>query len=227
MNEANLRAGEWVEVRSHEEILATLDDRARLDGLPFMPEMFQYCGRRFQVWKRAHKTCDTVNNTGGRWMKDAVHLRELRCDGQAHGGCQASCLLFWKTAWLKPAPSEGVAAHSPDAAGPARMPGTESRTACSAEAVIAATRVPGPQNEADPAYACQATELPRATVLLPWWDVRQYWKDYTSGNAGVKRLLAGMLYASYYNVIQSGLGVGSILRWLYDRFQGVRGGVPF
>jgi len=25
-----------------------------------MPEMFQLCGRRFQVYKSAHKTCDTV-----------------------------------------------------------------------------------------------------------------------------------------------------------------------
>jgi hypothetical protein len=38
------RAGDWVEVRSKEEILRTLDKSARLDGLPFMPQMFNYCG---------------------------------------------------------------------------------------------------------------------------------------------------------------------------------------
>ena len=37
----NLRAGEWVEVRSREEIVATLDEDARLEDLPFMPEMLQ------------------------------------------------------------------------------------------------------------------------------------------------------------------------------------------
>ena len=26
-----------------------------------MPQMFRYCGQRFQVYKRAHKTCDTVS----------------------------------------------------------------------------------------------------------------------------------------------------------------------
>ena len=26
-----------------------------------MPQMFEYCGKRFKVYKRAHKTCDTVN----------------------------------------------------------------------------------------------------------------------------------------------------------------------
>ena len=56
-----LCAGDWVEVRSKEEILETLDKNGRLDGLPFMPQMFKYCGQRFQVYKRAHKTCDTVS----------------------------------------------------------------------------------------------------------------------------------------------------------------------
>ncbi len=61
-----LRAGELVEVRSKAEILMTLDQHGRLDGLPFMPEMFRYCGQRFRVYKRAHKTCDFVTHTGIR-----------------------------------------------------------------------------------------------------------------------------------------------------------------
>ena len=52
-----LSAGDWVEVRSKEEILRTLDKSGRMQGLPFMPQMFKYCGQRFQVYKRAHKTC--------------------------------------------------------------------------------------------------------------------------------------------------------------------------
>src|SRR5262245_10983550 len=95
------RVGQWVEIRPAGEILDTLDQDGALDGLPFMPEMLQYCGRRFQVYKSAHKTCDTIGDWAIRTMNDAVHL-ELRCDGSAHGGCQAGCLLFWKTAWLKP-----------------------------------------------------------------------------------------------------------------------------
>src|SRR5262252_11093353 len=97
-----LRAGDWVEVRSKEEILATLDRNGQLEGMPFMPEMFSACGKRFQVYKRAHKTCDTVHEYKGRKMKDAVHLDGVRCNGEAHGGCEASCLIFWKTAWLRP-----------------------------------------------------------------------------------------------------------------------------
>ena len=55
-----LSAGDWVEVRSKEEILRTLDKNAQLDAMPFMPQMFQNCGKRFKVLKRAHKTCDTI-----------------------------------------------------------------------------------------------------------------------------------------------------------------------
>src|SRR5262249_17516442 len=100
-----LSVGDWVEIRSKEEILNTLDQQGQLDGLPFMPEMFRFCGRRVKVFKRAHKTCDTVNETGGRRLANAVHL-DTRCDGQAHGGCQAACLFFWKLAWIKPVEAE-------------------------------------------------------------------------------------------------------------------------
>ena len=97
-----LRAGDIVEVRSANEILSTLDVNGTLDALPFMPEMLQYCGKRFRVYKSAHKSCDTIKDwMTMRGMTNAVHLEGLRCDGEAHGGCQAGCLLFWKVAWLK------------------------------------------------------------------------------------------------------------------------------
>lgn len=40
---STISAGEWVEVRSKEEILRTLDSKGQLEGLPFMPEMFEAC----------------------------------------------------------------------------------------------------------------------------------------------------------------------------------------
>ena len=42
-----LRVGDWIEVKSKDEILATLDKNGRLERMPFMPQMFQYCGKRF------------------------------------------------------------------------------------------------------------------------------------------------------------------------------------
>ena len=75
----HLRVGEMVEVKSEAEILATLDHEGRLESLPFMPEMLKYCGRRFPVFKRAEKTCDTIQGTWRRRMFDTVASRpEMR-----------------------------------------------------------------------------------------------------------------------------------------------------
>ena len=98
-----LRAGDWVEVRSKEEILATLDKNGRMEGLPFMPQMFQYCGQRFKVYKRAHKTCDFVYTMHSRELPNGVHL-DLRCDGKACGGYPAACLIFRIEAWVELVP---------------------------------------------------------------------------------------------------------------------------
>ena len=50
-----LSIGDVVEVKPAEEILAGLDERGELDALPFMPEMVQFCGRRFVFDRIAFK----------------------------------------------------------------------------------------------------------------------------------------------------------------------------
>ena len=70
--------GDLVEVRSEPEIAATLDAFGRLDGLPFMPEMVGYCGRRYRIHRRADETC--VEGFGLRRMRGTVFLDDLRCE---------------------------------------------------------------------------------------------------------------------------------------------------
>jgi hypothetical protein len=176
-NKLGLRAGEWVEVRSQEEILATLDEHGRLQNLPFMPEMLQYCGRRFRVFKRADKTCDYIQKWSIRRMEDSIHLEGVRCDGSGHEGCQAGCLIFWKEAWLKRAgpdmvPSETLLAHSKCVPGPASV--------CTVEQVHAASRRTNPEGET--LYSCQATDVPKFTSHMSFWDPRQFIRDLRSGN---------------------------------------------
>jgi hypothetical protein len=220
----SLRAGDWVEVRSKEDILRTLDKEGRLENLPFMPQMFQYCGRRFRVYKRAHKTCDTINFAGGRKLPGGIHLENLRCDGNAFGGCQAACLIFWKEAWLKPMDSSGEAVSPP----------TKMATGkgCTESDVMAATRAKNQPFSDGPRYSCQATELLEATTPLPWWDVRQYLADYSSGNAGAWRLFVGFIYAAvfscYHYTRRLGLTRLSVgVSRIYDKVQRLYGGVPF
>src|SRR6185503_3386325 len=85
------------------------------------PEMLRFSGQRFQIHKRADKTCDTVFKTGGRRLHQTVHLQGVRCDGSGHGGCEAGCLMFWREAWLKRADGgRGAAPQSgPSTPGPA------------------------------------------------------------------------------------------------------------
>ena len=215
-----LRAGDWVEVRSKEEILRSLDKRGRLEGLPFMPQMFDYCGKRFRVYKRAHKTCDTVNPIASRRLKSGVHL-ELRCNGQAYGGCQAACLLFWKEAWLKP-----IGEEEPSTSQVSRVDVLVNQAGCLEDDVRHATQ--DPQSGDETKYTCQATELPYYTTPLAWWDIRQYVEDYASGNVTLGRIFSGFVYLSYYHVLgKRGNKVGRPARWLYDRFQALVGGVPY
>lgn len=174
---SRFRAGDWVEVRSPDEIMSTLESDAALDGLPFMPEMLQYCGRRFRVSKSAHKTCDTIESYVIRRMSNAVHLEGLRCDGSAHGGCQAGCLLFWKDAWLKPV----------DAGTPALEVSASFQVSdiTGIEVLSAGTRIHSTGTETLEVYRCQATELLRATSEVrrrDRWDPRFYFHDLRSGN---------------------------------------------
>jgi hypothetical protein len=215
METQNFTVGDWVEVRSKEEILRTLDNKGQLDGMPFMPEMFAFCGQRFRVYKRAHKTCDTVFPVRGRRVHQAVHL-ETRCDGQGHGGCDAGCLIFWKEAWLKP--TDGPAAartHEP-------LIGITGATEAAVWANATAENPDGPTR-----YVCQATQLPYATTTLNWWDIRQYIEDYTSGNVGLWRIVCGCLYSMYFNLSQAGIGLGPAMRWFYDTFHALWRGTLF
>ena len=180
---STIKAGDIVEVRSREEILATLDAHGRLDGLPFMPEMFEFCGRRFRVYRRAEKTCDTIMKPRSLRMADAVHLEGVRCDGDAHGGCEAACLIFWKEAWLRPADQAGewpIEARAPR---------------CTEEGVARASRATSAPDGTE-RFACQATDLLQATSALQWWDVRQYARELRCGNVTAPRMGAVLVLAA-------------------------------
>jgi hypothetical protein len=185
-SERRPRVGDWVEVRPLWEIMATLDQSCALEAMPFMPEMAQYAGRRYQIVKSAHKTCDPMGTSDLRRMSDAVHL-ETRCDGGAHDGCEARCLLFWKGAWLRPvdgpAISEKPSYPAQDADCGGLQAGTRRRT-----------------DAGELRYRCQATEIVAATRPLPISDLRQYLEDVSSGNVSLVQFFVEMVRA-YANAV--------------------------
>ena len=217
----HLRVGDLVEVRSEQEILATLDAHGAVDGMPFMPEMLEYCGKRFRVEKRADKTCNTITATETRRLYDAVHLEGLRCNGDAHGGCQAQCFLFWKEAWLKRVGSREAASERSSTA-------SESATSsilCDRARLNELTQTHDASNQSEIHYRCQATDLLKASAPLLWWDIRQYVRDVRSGNVGVLDVIRAALFRIFQMTLRI-TAYNAQIR-MYNRFQSWRGGAPY
>jgi hypothetical protein len=203
----DLKVGQLVEIRSAEEILATLDENGEYECLPFMPEMAQYCGQQLRVAAVAHKLCDTQTRSGMRKMNNAVHLTNAHCDGSAHGGCEADCVMYWKEAWLKP-----VSGRAP--VQPAGVPDTARLLPL---ITVATRRTPG--EDGTTTYACQATELLRAAPdPLPLLSMGQYVQDIRTGNVGFFFVLRGFL-VGLFNRAQS------VSTKVLPRFLWFRGGL--
>jgi hypothetical protein len=205
-----LRAGDLVEVRSRDEILATLQRDGSVDRMPFMPEMLRHCGKRYRVSKVAHKTCDTAKRTGGRSLEDCFHLEDLRCDGSAHAGCQATCLFFWKGAWLK---KVGAADAAPKPVG-----------LCTEFDLQASTLVKTAPGE-PVRYSCQATQLFDASQPLRWWVPTQYVRDVSCGNWSFGQAVRVLSLSWFRVLLRRGVGYRFIAR-LYRSFHQALMGHP-
>ena len=173
-----LRKGDIVVLRSPAEILATLDEEGRLEGVLFMPEMLRYFGARLAVSARVKQACDTIEHYEARRMPATVLLEDLRCDGSAHGGCQAGCRLYWKEAWLTRI--TGGASRGMDHSASA-LAELEARVRSNAQPI---TRRESGREQKD--LRCQATEFLRATQPLGSYDPKSFVRELTCGNVGLR-----------------------------------------
>ena len=150
---SNLRPGDIVEIKSPAEILETLDGEGTLDRLPFMPEMVEFCGRRFRVAKRVLKTCYYGETNGMRKFRsdDVVVLEGLRCSGNEHDGCQKACMIFWRDAWLRPVEDSDPHVLT---------------THQGSDQLRGRLKISSGPNR----YFCQASEILNATKNLSRWD---------------------------------------------------------
>jgi hypothetical protein len=162
---SGFRRGNWVTVRSLEEILATLDADGKLEGMPFMPEMASLCGRTFQVYRRAERTC--VEGVGNRRLERTVLLEGARCDGSDHDGCERRCLFFWNEAWLTAA---------------------DGNTEQSDSAAAFGTDMPYLPSMKGDRFFCQSTELAGATHELRSRNIACYLHDLTIGETTLGRI---------------------------------------
>ena len=154
-----LRPGEIVEVCDKIEILATLDEKGTLEGLPFMPIMGEYCGKRFKVLRRADKII--AEGFGMRHMRNTVILEGATCNGETQGKCRKTCLILWKEAWLGRVRESKEKIQAPK--------GQRTPTDLKGQRALPSD------------VLCQSRNLMEASSPLPRWDIRRYLWDFTSG----------------------------------------------
>ncbi len=199
VGKSNLRAGDLVTVRTPNEILKTLDSDGSLDGLPFMPEMLEHCGKHFRVFNRVvQSTIDAafLGSQAESYVRefknnDVVTLRGIRCSGAQHDGCQRGCSIFWKEAWLRRPDESDQHDMAPQASCCNVPPGPEPLLKAKTEAGR---------------YYCQSSEFPKATLHLSGAKrIRKCFSAVAAGNisAGgmVKRIATWMWWKTYRRLI--------------------------
>lgn len=115
-----LEVGDWVEVRSAEEIGRTLDANGKHRGLSFSSEMIRACGKRYRVRGRVTRIIDEHTGRMLELKNDCVLLEGMICPGERSIGvwfCPRDFYHYWREAWLKRCdpPSELADASSREA----------------------------------------------------------------------------------------------------------------
>jgi hypothetical protein len=96
-----LQTGDWVRVKSAEEIDAMLDAFKEYKGCAFLSEMYQYCGTVQQVFTKVERFLDE-RDYKVKSSKGLVFLKNRLCTGTtAFGRCDRHCFFFWRVEWLE------------------------------------------------------------------------------------------------------------------------------
>jgi hypothetical protein len=156
--------------------------------------MLAYCGKSMSVFKRADKTC--AGRGKARRMNDAVHLAGVRCDGSAHGGCHAACLIYWKEAWLERASGNGVAPLiGMNGTAPANGSQNGASLVPPSKQLLPVAATTKDSDGEGVVYQCQATEVINATRDLPLWEPDQYVQDVR--NWGLRKLVRNLVISGF------------------------------
>ena len=97
----SLQPGDWVEVRSEQEIRVGLDSQGKHRGMAFVPvEMLMHSGRRYRVLKRVEKIF-LEESRQNRKLKNTVLLEGVQYAQGIGLDCDRSCYLFWRASVKK------------------------------------------------------------------------------------------------------------------------------
>lgn len=104
----HLQPQELVQVKTLEEITATLDVYGKNRGMAFVPEMAAFCGKQFRV---SHRVDRMISEADGSMipLSNTVALEDVCCFGLAQRRCPRGCFHLWREVWLKRVPVESQA----------------------------------------------------------------------------------------------------------------------
>lgn len=100
----HLQPGEWVRVKSKEEIAKTLNNKGRNKGLWFDREMLPFCGKVFRVRRRVGRLIYEGDGHMIVLKNDAVTLEDVVCTGDLNlrrWFCPRAMYPYWRECWLE------------------------------------------------------------------------------------------------------------------------------
>lgn len=96
-----LEAGDWVRVRSLEEIQSMLDPFKETRGCAFLDDMYKYCDTKQRVLKSMERFLDERDYKVKK-VSGVILLENVICNGTpTFGKCDRCCFLFWREEWLE------------------------------------------------------------------------------------------------------------------------------
>ena len=101
----DVKPGQLVEILEKDDIMPTLGPDNRNRKMWFDSEMIPHCGTRARVDRHVQRIID---ESTGKMMKlgDCVVLDNVVCQGIYHRFCPRELDVYWRSAWLRPVPSE-------------------------------------------------------------------------------------------------------------------------
>jgi len=104
----DLQPGELVEVKSHDEILQTIDHSLRNRGMKYGEELTPVCGQRFHVAQRVSRIIDESSGRMITMKNPCITLEGMYCHAQYTYYsllCSRRATPFFREIWLRRVPA--------------------------------------------------------------------------------------------------------------------------
>lgn len=112
----DLRPGDYVRVKDHAAILATLDPANRNRGLSFSAEMAPFCGRVLRVAARVERILDERTGRLIHLRNPCIILEGATCGARYNRNlifCPRDTYAYWREIWLERAEPAAALAPAP------------------------------------------------------------------------------------------------------------------